>query len=307
VIATPWGDLKVADAHVHFFSPAFFEALASQKGVPAEEVGTALGWNVPESNEYLADRWVVELNHNGVDCAVLVGSIPGDIESVGLAAERHPTRFRSVVMVNPTLQGADLRCAQALADGQIQGVFLFPAMHRYSMHDTHVKSLLATLSGHAGVVVYVHCGMLSVGFRRKLGLPCPYDMRYSNPIDLHDTVLEFPNLPFVIPHFGAGYFRETLMLAELCSNVYLDTSSSNRWLVTQTSPTDLAQVFRKALEVVGPKRLLFGTDSSWFPRGWTRNIFDAQIKALGDAGVDAETAAAVFGGNLMSLFHIGTS
>jgi predicted TIM-barrel fold metal-dependent hydrolase len=111
----------------------------------------------------------------------------------------------------------------------------------------------------------------------------------------------------VIPHFGAGYFRETLMLAELCSNVYLDTSSSNRWLVTQTSPMDLAQVFRKTLEVVGPKRLLFGTDSSWFPRGWTKNIFDAQIKALGDAGVDAEAATAVFGGNLMSLFQIGTS
>lgn len=299
---SPWGEIEVADAHLHFFSPAFFESLATQKAVPTAEIGSALGWTVPESVEYLADRWVVELNHNGVDRAVLVGSIPGDIESVGAAVERHPSRFCSIVMLNPTLQGSDMRCAKALEEGQIQGVFLFPAMHCYSMHNEHVRSLLATLSGYPGAVVYVHCGMLSVGFRKKLGLPCPFDMRYSNPIDLHDTVLEFPKLPFVIPHFGAGYFREALMLADLCPNVYLDTSSSNRWLATQPAQIDLAQVFRQALAVAGPKRLLFGTDSSWFPRGWTKDVFDTQAQALYAAGVDAETARAIFAGNLKSLF-----
>lgn len=302
---TPWGEMEVADAHLHFFSPAFFDALALQKGIPAAEVGSALGWIVPESVEYLADRWVVEMNHNGVDRAVLVGSIPGDVESVSAAADRHPSRFRSIVMVNPTLQGSDLRVETALADGQIQGIFLFPAMHRYSMHDPHVRSMLAILAGHRGAVVYVHCGMLSVGFRQKLGLPCPFDMRYSNPIDMHDTVLEFPTLPFVIPHFGAGYFREALMLAELCPNVYLETSSSNRWLATQPSSLDLAHAFRRALDVAGPRRLLFGTDSSWFPRGWTADVFDVQVHALSAAGVDADTARAVLGGNITRLFHFG--
>ncbi len=299
---TPWGEIEVADAHVHFFSPAFFESLAAQKGAPAADVGQTLGWQVPESVEYLADRWVVELNHSGVEKAVLVASIPGDIESVGTAVNRHPSRFRSIAMLNPTLHGADIRCAQALGNGLIQGVFLFPAMHRYSMHDNNVRSLLATLAGCPGTVVYVHCGMLSVGFRRKLGLPCPFDMRYSNPIDLHDTLLEFPHLPFVIPHFGAGFFREALMLADLCPNVYFDTSSSNRWLATQTPRMGLAQAFTQALEVAGPKRLLFGTDSSWFPRGWTGEIFDAQVQALQDAGADEATARAIFSANLNTLF-----
>jgi predicted TIM-barrel fold metal-dependent hydrolase len=313
VIETPWGEIEVADAHVHFFSPAFFDSLAAQKGISADAVSTALGWNVPESLEYLADRWVVELNHKKVERAILIGSIPGDIESVGFAAERHPSRFRSIVMSNPTHPGGDIRTAQALQDGQIQGAFLFPAMHRYSMHDPHVRSLLATLSGHrredggSGAVVYVHCGMLSVGFRRKLGLPCPFDMQYSNPIDLHDVALEFPHLNFVIPHFGAGYFREALMVADLCPNIYLDTSSSNRWMATQSGKMSLAETFRKALEVVGPKRLLFGTDSSWFPRGWTQGIFDAQVKALADAGAHTEDAKAIFGGNLTALFRFGTA
>jgi predicted TIM-barrel fold metal-dependent hydrolase len=307
VIATPWGEMEVADAHVHFFSPAFFQSLATQKKAAVAEIGSTLGWDAPESSEFLADRWVVEMNHRGVDRAVIIGSIPGDYESVGAAVERHPSKFRSIAMVNPIHAGGDTRSSQALDDGLIHGVFLFPAMHRYSMHDTHVQSLLASLSGRpGGSVVYVHCGMLSVGFRRKLGLPSPFDMRYSNPIDLHEVALEFPHLSFVIPHFGAGYFREALMLAELCPNVYLDTSSSNRWMTTQPGNMELADVFRKALGVVGPKRLLFGTDSSWFPRGWTQDIYDAQVQALQAAGVDAEGAKAILGGNLTSLFHFST-
>jgi predicted TIM-barrel fold metal-dependent hydrolase len=55
--------------------------------------------------------------------------------------------------------------------------------------------------------------------------------------------------------------------------------------------------------VVGPKRILFGTDSSWFPRGWTHEIFDAQAKALFEAGADAESAKAIFSSNLTSLFR----
>ena len=118
---------------------------------------------------------------------MLIASIPGDVESVGVAVERHPTRFHSVLMVNPLMPGADMRCVGALNEGQIHGIFSFPAMHRYSIQDPHVHSLLSILAGYPGTVIYVHCGMLSVGFRTKLGLPSPFDMRYSNPIDLRAT------------------------------------------------------------------------------------------------------------------------
>ncbi len=300
-----WGEIEVADAHVHFFSPAFFESLAQQEGVP--EVGSHLGWETPESLEYLADRWVIELNHHGVDRALLIASIPGDIESVGFAVNRHPERFRGVAMVQPLLDGADLRCASALSDGQIHGIFLFPAMHRYSLHDARVLSVLATVAAYPGAFVYVHCGMLSVGFRRKLGLPCPFDMRYSNPIDLHAVALEFPRLPFVIPHFGAGYLREAPdgSLSSARSSFSSDTSSSNTWMKSDPGGLDLETVFRRTLEVTGPNRLLFGTDSSWFPRGWIEDVFDAQVRGMEKAGVGAEAARAIFGSNFRRLTGFG--
>jgi hypothetical protein len=106
---------------------------------------------------------------------------------------------------------------------------------------------------------------------------------------------------FVIPHFGAGYFREALMLCDLCPNVYLDTSSSNGWIRYQPASLDLKSVFRKALEVAGPQRLLFGSDSSYFPRGWHAQIFQTQVQALRDLDIAADRASLILGGNLERL------
>ena len=88
----------------------------------------------------------------------------------------------------------------------------------------------------------------------------------------------------------------SLMLADLCPNVYLDTSSSNSWM--RYEGLDLRTVFRRALEVAGAGRLLFGTDSSFFPRGWNRAIFDAQVRVLGDMGLEPSQLRLILGENL---------
>jgi predicted TIM-barrel fold metal-dependent hydrolase len=279
-------NMEISDAHVHFFSPAFFESLAAQKKVA--EVGSLLGWEAPESAEALADRWVAEMDRCHVGQAMLIASMPNDAASVDVAVARHPTRFGSVSMTNPLLPNA--------AENTAAGVFLFPAMHRYSLHDERARAVIARAK-----LVYVHCGVLSVGFRKKLGLASPFDMRYSNPIDLHAIALEFPEVRFVIPHFGAGYFREALMVAGLCPNVYLDTSSSNGWMKYQAGKMTLADVFRRTLDAIGPERILFGSDSSWFPRGWVRGVYDSQVQALDEAGASSETIHAILGSNLRAL------
>jgi uncharacterized protein len=126
-------------------------------------------------------------------------------------------------------------------------------------------------------------------------------MRFSNPLDLHAIALRYPRTRFIVPHFGAGYFREALMLCDLCPNVYLDTSSSNSWMRYQPERLDLVEVFRRSLDVAGPARLLFGSDSSFFPRGWHAPIFEMQSQALGHLGVAEPDARRIFGGNLTRL------
>jgi len=114
--------------------------------------------------------------------------------------------------------------------------------------------------------------------------------------------LSFPNLPFIVPHFGAGMLRETMMAADACPNVYVDTSSSNGW--TRYAPGwTLAGVFRTAISVMGPSRLLFGTDSSFFPRGWVRDVYEQQSAVLDELGADVEVREKVFGGNFDRVFR----
>jgi predicted TIM-barrel fold metal-dependent hydrolase len=168
-------------------------------------------------------------------------------------------------------------------------------MHTYSITDARLVPMLEIASDRR-LAVFVHCGTISVGVRKKLGLPSQFDMRFSNPLDLHPVALHFPQIRFIIPHFGAGLFREALMVADLCPNVYLDTSSSNRWM--RYEDLDLRAVFRRAIDVLGIDRLLFGTDSSFFPRGWNSEIFNQQVTALYELGLDAQQAGQILHSNL---------
>jgi predicted TIM-barrel fold metal-dependent hydrolase len=300
---TPWGALSIADAHIHFFSQRFFSELAEQKKVSLEALESLLGWQLAGTDaETLADAWIQQLDWHGVQRAAFIASVPGDHESVMAAVRKFPQRLYGYMMVNPKSQHAVAQAEEALSSGHMHALCFFPAMHCYSIQDDRVTTLLDLVAATPHRVAFVHCGVLSVGVRKKLGLPSPFDMRFSNPIDLHAVALRYPQIRFIVPHFGAGYFREALMLCDLCPNVYLDTSSSNSWTRYEEAYLDLRTVFRRALDVAGTKRLLFGTDSSYFPRGWNTEIFEAQSKALYEIGVGEDVARLIFHDNLLQLF-----
>ncbi len=153
-------------------------------------------------------------------------------------------------MLDPTAPDAPSRTEHAVERLGLRCICLFPAMQRYSLHDPRVKEIVALAAKHPGTAVFVHCGALSVGVRKKLGLPSRFDVHFGNPLDLHALAADFPGVPFIIPHFGAGLFREALLLADLCPNVYLDTSSTNRWMSYHPGLA-LADVFRHAVGVAG--------------------------------------------------------
>jgi predicted TIM-barrel fold metal-dependent hydrolase len=292
---TPWGELEVSDAHVHFFSRPFFRALAG--GGDPEPLGGKLGWEIPlEDSTDLAGRWVAELDRHGLKRSVMIASFPGDEASVADAVRAYPHRLIGYFMLDPTAADSATRARRAVEKLGVRGVCLFPAMHRFSVQDDRVRPIY-----ELGVTVFVHTGVLTVGVRKKLGLPSPFDMRFSNPIDMHRIALEFPRTNFVIPHFGAGYFRETLMLGDLCPNVHIDTSSSNSWIRYVPGLSDLKEAFRRALAIFGPRRILFGSDSSFFPRGWNVEIIRTQLPILEQLGCAPADAAAILGGNLERL------
>jgi predicted TIM-barrel fold metal-dependent hydrolase len=290
------------DAHCHFFSAGFFRALGREAGTtgePAEQLPATLGWEPPGSDADLADRWIRELDRGGVSEAMIIASTPGDEASVGTAVHRAPTRLVGAFMINPAAADAPARVGHAFESG-LRTACLFPAMHHVAVDDPRSMAVFDLAARHRRAV-FVHCGVLSIGVRRRLNLPSRFDLRLGDPLAVAAVASRYPDVPVVIPHFGAGLFREALMAAQASPNVLLDTSSSNRWTALHPGLT-LREVFARALDCVGPERLLFGTDSSFFPRGWQRGVSEEQRAILVDLGVDAGAQAAIFGGNFQRVF-----
>jgi uncharacterized protein len=304
---TPLGELEISDAHTHLFSRKFIETLIAQSpqlSGDADPIGRAermTGWTMPPGNPAeLAAIWTAELDRHNVSAAMMMASVPGDERSIADAVAAFPDRIIGGFMFDPTKPDAESRAQRAFDELKLRVLCLFPAMHHYSVAESDgARAVAALASQRPGVAIFVHCGALSVGARKKLGLPSHFDMRRSNPLDIYKLAAEFPQARFIVPHFGAGMLRETLMLADLCPNVYLDTSSTNNWMKYES--IDLPAVFKRALAIAGHERLLFGTDSSFFPRGWNAQVFEAQVKALAEIGVNNEQAAKIFGGNLRQL------
>ena len=158
-----------------------------------------------------------------------------------------------------------------------------------------------------GAAVFVHCGVLTVGVRKKLGLPSRFDCASVIPLALARIALGFPDVPVIIPHFGAGFFREALMAADQCPTIHLDTSSSNGWIRFDGGQTLEGRLPQRAVRRRAPSRLLFGTDSSFFPRGWQAGIYEEQQRIMSALGVSVADRAAIFGGNFDRLFPVAST
>ncbi|HEX5217604.1 MAG TPA: amidohydrolase family protein [Vicinamibacterales bacterium] len=290
------------DAHCHFFSSGLFRTLGKDAGITGDaavDLPEKLGWDPPGDDDALADRWIAAMDHDDVGRVMLIASVPGDEASVAAAVKRHPSRFVGAFMINPAAADAEARAGRAFGEFGLRTACLFPAMHHVRVDDEGTEKIFAAAEQHKANV-FVHCGVLSVGIRKKLGLPSRFDLRLGDPLAVAAVAVKHPSVPVIIPHFGAGLFREALMAAGAAPNILLDTSSSNSWIKLYPNLT-LADVFARALDVVGPSRLLFGTDSSFFPRGWQKPVYFEQRAVLADLGVDSAAQDAIFGGNFSRL------
>lgn len=306
---TGYGDLRVIDAHIHFFSYQFFQAFLRRRGrdLPEQEpqrLLKRLGWEIPPPDPVaLGRRWVEELDRHGVERAVLLGSIMDDEASVAQAVHAFPDRLTGFIRVDPTQPDAVQRVRHAVERLGLKGIKGFPAMECFHANDERVYPVYEEAQ-RLGIPVLLHFGLLQSAIGAALNLPSQADARFCNPMDLQRAARDFPRVNFIVPHFGAGYLRETLLLAAHCPNVFIDTSSANGWIRYMPYPMDLKLVFQRTLEAVGPERLIFGTDSSWFPRGFRRDILEEQLGILQALGVGKAGVQRIMGDNLARLLRL---
>jgi predicted TIM-barrel fold metal-dependent hydrolase len=108
---------------------------------------------------------------------------------------------------------------------------------------------------------------------------------YSQPFQVMEQALRFPDVPFIIGHFGKLIFLDAVRAAERCPNVFLETSGAQ--------VADL----QFALQRIPVSRILFGTD---LPIGGAAAGRWNLVKMRSAFTLDADLSA-VLGGNAERL------
>jgi predicted TIM-barrel fold metal-dependent hydrolase len=297
--------VNVFDAHTHFFGREFFDfqttLVSGVDAAAALDRIRAGGIDVPERDAAAhAARWTEELDRHSIKRASLFASVPQEMVTVGEIAAASHGRFVPFAMVNPQASATIERLYALQPRLRFRGMLLFPAMHDYSIQSPDVTATLEVARAH-DMIVFVHCGRLRVGVRKLIGLDPDFPAERSRPRELAAVARAHRDVAFIVPHFGAGYFDEALDLAAACHNVYLDTAGSNGWADDASPPLTLPDVFRHAKDAVGTERILYGSDSGIFPRGYRADVLRAQMDAMTAAGYTNAEREAVLGGNLSRL------
>jgi hypothetical protein len=298
------------DAHCHWFSNPFFQALAEESPMAGTVhqrmalVQESTGLQMPDEDDSVHRRnWLAEMEESSVDRLVIFSSHPKESGTVAEAAAAAPKQLTGVAVINPTAENAAQKARTLLVERGMRGLLLFPAQHGFRIDSPLVDPVLEEIAAVQGVC-YVHCGLFKVPLRDHFGLKRTANPSLANPLYLVPAADRHPNVNFIIPHFGAGMFRETLMAGMQCRNISTDTSSSNGWIRTQSQSLTLKDVFERALDAFGTKRVLFGTDSGPFPAGWREDRLSEQSSIVRSLGGSADEYGQIFGGNIARLLDL---
>lgn len=247
----------------------------------------------PAAVDAMADRWRDELDRHDVRRINFVTGHDNDL--LARVVARHPDRFSGMAH-HPLAPGAGAELRRAVDELGLRGYKLLGPRTEIPFEDPAVRDVWEFLAERR-LPALIHFGYLGRGG----GVVAHPRM---SPLSLFEVARDFPEIPFVIPHFGAGYWQDLLALCWSLPNVYVDTSGSNQWVRWMPYPLTLEDLFRKAFDTIGPERVLFGTDSAAFPRGFAGRYLQDQLRACYTMNLPEEDVALVFGGNAARLFGL---
>lgn len=262
-----------------------------------EQWWTAASFPSPEEHPpeaaVQANRWSDEIDAAQVEAVVFVTG--GGNRQLAGAIAGHP-RLLGFAHHDPFVGGAadELRRA-VVGDGLCGYKVLAPALDG-SIEDEALYPVWQ-VAEELGIPVLIHFGTLDGGG----GIAAHPNI---TPLTLHSVAKAFPEVPFVIPHFGCSYPGDLLQLAWACRNVHVDSSGNNEWIRWMPYPLSLSDLFQKFLDTIGPERILFGSDSAHFPRGLVRAYYDRQVGIVDQLGLSEGDRHLVFAGNAARLLRL---
>ncbi|MCA9907131.1 MAG: amidohydrolase [Anaerolineae bacterium] len=312
-------DLEIIDFHTHFptnlpwfadMGPDIRQQYAERRGQRRAEIARTQamayskqwrltwGFDPPEANppddETQADRWAAEVDKYGLRAVGFVTG--GGNDNLARIVARHPDKFVGFAHHYPFAANAADELKRAVTELGLKGYKLLAPMLDRPIEDEAAYPVWE-MCAELDIPVLIHFGIQGGGG----GIAWHENI---NPLKLHNVAKDFPDVNFVVPHFGCAWIRETLQLCWACANVSIDTCGSNQWVRWVDGDWTTKKLFRKYVETIGAERIIFGTDSSYFPRGFAVRYLDDQIRDCRELGLTDEQLKLIFAGNAARLFKI---
>ncbi len=293
----------IIDAHLHLTTERMVRRIMERPGTIREEAqrrSRSRGMTLEDrlkpvtgvSLKQHARTWLSAFDQAGVAGGVFIAVGEGNEDMAEFIA-LNPQRLHGVGSLADPRHPDVARQVRAFRSRGLCGLKLYPPTQRFLPNDRAFYPIYEA-SAETGLPIIFHFGITVGAF---------YDLSYASPLPLSAVIKEFPEVTFVIAHFGAGFLRETLFLAYHTDNVCVDTSGTNNWRLFHPGEPSLEQVFRDALRAFGPERILFGTDSTVWG-GYRHHILKEQLEVLDRLELSAEDRARILGGNARRVFRL---
>lgn len=255
---------------------------------PAEPVA-----KTPEELACAITRWSEEVTRYGLRQINFVTG--GGNEQLADIVANHPDKFMGFAH-HALKPGADKLLKEAVDTLGLKGYKLIGPLTEYPFEDPELRGVWE-FCAERNLPVLIHFGWLGRG-----GGVVQHPR--INPLSLFEVARDFPEIPFIIPHFGVNHWADVLALCWSLPNIYIDTSGSNQWMRWMPYPLTLEDLFRKAYETIGAERILFGTDSSYFPRGFSERYLQDQLRACYTLNFKDADVRNIFGNNAARLLGL---
>ncbi len=277
------------DFHVHTFPP---EVVTNRERFFDGEPAFRSLYGHPKARLAETQTILEAMDQNAVDVAVIFGFPWKDKEKarrhndyVLESAARWPERFRPLGCFDPAADWAVDEADRCLRNGAAglgelavyEGGDERRALEAYGSLMDLCRPRKRVVLVHANEPVgHVYPGKAPMGLRFY-----------------YELVKRSHGMPLVLAHWGGGLFFYELLkkeAPELLSRVFYDTAASP-FLYR-------SDVYRRALDIVGPQRLLFGSDYPLLPPS-------RYEKEMDEAGLSPEERTALMGGNAARLLGLG--
>jgi uncharacterized protein len=223
---------------------------------------------IDEMADYYRQRAIAAVIFT-VDAETATGHPPISNEEVAAACARHADVLIPFASLDPHRGRAAVRQARVLVEQHgVRGFKFHPSLQAFWPGDRMAYPLYAALE-ELRVPALFHSGQTGIGAGLRGG--GGVRLKFSDPMQLDDVAVDFPDLTIICAHPSVPWQDEALAVAMHKPNVYIDLSG---WSPKYFPP----QLVRQANSILAHK-VLFGSDfPAITPDRWLRDFAQLEIK-----------------------------